>query len=390
MRPRVTTVLVAVLAAGLFGSGVVVASVRLDDAGTVTTARPAGHLEATGRAAGSLPAKDPPAGESPPAAGPSMALPAPYLGNRTPGSVVVPFSAGRTSWAATSNGIDIRVTVSPDGRRAGSAVTFVVEASSPGQKCCRLTMQFGDDAMGYWPVPEPSAAERGPGASGACGSHDPASDSVRAELPHAYNRAGRWTFRVTAFSGGECEAGVYGALEGSLQIAAGGPTTGQGPTLARVRPASIYPYESRVMTLGAEAADDDGHVARLIVDWGDGSAEETYANPRPCRTTASGWPSGSYVILPLWMGVGPVTHRYADDNRYRVTVTVVSTDCAGGTEQSASAGVWFPGPPPPPIEEVMATAPVPTGPPPPFPTMPATLPPPTWTPPPPVMPASAP
>jgi hypothetical protein len=376
----------AVLAVGLLGSGVVAASAR----GTSSESRTAGtspvedRLGAASRASGTLPS-DEPADDPTPAADGGSGLPEPYLGNRTPGSVVVPFAAGRSTWEGTSNGTKIRVAIEPARPQAGQKVTFLVEASRPGTKCCMLTIQYGDDAMGYWPAFAPSATEPVLGGPTGCGSRDPSSDSVRAELSHAYNRAGRWTFRVTARSGGECDTGaVHGAIEGTLQVGGNAaPATGQGPSQPRVRPASIYPYEPRVMTLSAEAADDDGHVARLVVDWGDGSPTQSYANPRPCRTTASGWPAGSYTILPHWMGVGPVTHHYADDGRYRVTVTVVSTDCAGGTEQSASGSTWFPGPPPPPIEEVMATAPVPESGPPPLPIEPASAGPPDWTPPPP-------
>ena len=106
--------------------------------------------------------------------------------------------------------------------------------------------------------------------------------------------------------------------------------------------------------LGAGARDDDGFVDRLVVDWGDGSATETYRNPQPCKTTLSGWPAGSYTILPLWMGVGPVTHRYADGRSYTVTVTAISTACDRTGEQRVSGTLVFPEPlpAPPPIESI--------------------------------------
>jgi hypothetical protein len=258
--------------------------------------------------------------------------------------VVSPFQAGRSEWSGVSNGITLHVVMTPAAPRAGETVTFVAEASMPSGLCCSLMLQSGDGGGDQYPPP--------PGFGPApCSAQEPKSNAVRAELRHIYNKGGRWNFSVSARSGGICapSASVYGSLDGTIQIAAGSSTASpQGPALPTVRPASVYPYESQVITLAAEARDEDGFIDRLVVDWGDGSATETYRNPQPCKTTLSGWPAGSYTMLPLWMGVGPVTHRYRDGRSYTVTVTAISTACDRTGEQRVSGTVVFPEPLPPP------------------------------------------
>jgi hypothetical protein len=285
-----------------------------------------------------------------PASTGSTAAP-PLPGHRTPGAVVTPFQTGRSEWSGVSNGITLHLVMSPAAPRAGETVTFVVEASMPGALCCGLMLQSGDGGGDQYPAP-PAL-----GAPAPCAAQEPKSSSVRGEMRHVYNKAGRWNFSVSARSGGICtpSASVYGSLDGTIEV--GGGTSGpspQGPARPTVRPASVYPYESQVITLVAEARDDDGYVDRLVVDWGDGSATQTYRNPQPCKTMASGWPAGTYTILPLWMGVGAVTHRYPDGRPYTVTVTAISTACDRTAEQRVSGTLVFPEPlpPPPPFESI--------------------------------------
>ncbi len=298
------------------------------------------------------------------AAATTGSTPAPPLpGHRTPGAVVTPFQAGRSEWSGVSNGITIHLVMSPASPRAGETVTFVAEAAMPGGTlCCGFTLQTGDGGGANSP---PAAAV---GEPTRCSDQEPKSSSVRAELRHVYNKVGRWNFSLTARSGGVCSpsASAYGSLDGTVEIGGGasGPTA-QGPSRPTVRPASSYPYAPNVINLTADARDDDGYVDRLIVDWGDGAATETYTNPQPCTTMASGWPAGSYTFLPLWMGVGPVAHRYPDATPRTVTVTVVSTACDRTAEQRVSGTLTFPEPlpPPPPISSIPLPPPPTSGPP---------------------------
>lgn len=269
----------------------------------------------------------------------------PLPGARTPGAVTTPFKAGRTGWTGVSNGITLRLVMTTASPRAGEPVTFLAEASMPaGAMCCHLMLQFGDGSEGVYPPYVPL------GDHSPCSSREPKSNTVRGEIRHVYNKAGRWNFSLSARWGPNCTAGPtgYGSVDGQLEIGGGAPPTPQGPELPVVRPASIYPYAPRVITLAADVADNDGYIDRVLVDWGDGSPAESYKNPQPCKPTPGGWPGGTRTHLPLWMGVESVTHRYADDTPRKVTVTAVSTGCNGAGEQRGSASITFPEPPPPP------------------------------------------
>ena len=286
-----------------------------------------------------------PAPTSTPSSAGSTGAP-PLPGHRTPGAVVTPFKAGRTEWTGVSNGITLRLVMTTPSPRAGEPVTFLVEASMPaGAMCCHLMLQFGDGSEGVYP-PYAPLGDRSP-----CSARELTSNTVRGEIRHLYNKAGLWNFSFSARWGPTCTAGPtgYGSLDGQLQIGGGGAApTPQGPQLPSVLPASIYPYASRVITLAADVADNDGYIDRVMVDWGDGSPPETYKNPQPCKTTPGGWPGGTHTKLPHWMGVASVTHRYADDTPRKVTVTAISTGCSGTGEQRGSASLTFPEPPPPP------------------------------------------
>jgi hypothetical protein len=366
---------VAVVAAVLLSAGVVAATVVDNAPATPKTAAVAANLglaqlspaeqaaEARQSAETTMAPSTtnaPPAATSPRPAG----VEAPPLpGHQTPGAIVAPFKAGRTDWSGVSNGVTLHMVMRPASPRPGDQVTFTVEASTPAGLCCGLTLMTGDGGGDLFP-PAP-----GVGDQSGCAAQEPKSSSVRAELHHVYNKAGRWNFSLTARTGSICaptDSG-YGSLVGTLEIGSGGsPATSQGPAQPTVRPSSVYPYTPGVITLNAEARDDDGYVDRLTVEWGDGSATETYRNPQPCTTTDSGWPAASYTMLPLWMGVGPVTHRYASDAPHTVTVTVISTACDRTDEQRASGTLTFPEPlpPPPPFASIPVPPPSAMGPPP--------------------------
>jgi hypothetical protein len=305
----------------------------LDEAPTTTTAPPPAPVTSTPSTS----------------AGPTAAPPLP--GARTPGAVTTPFKAGRTEWTGVSNGITFRLVMTTASPRAGEPVTFLAEASMPaGAMCCHLMLQFGDGSEGVYPPYVPL------GDHSPCSSREPTSNTVRGEISHVYNKAGRWNFSLSARWGPNCTVGPtgYGSLDGQLEIGGGAAPTPQGPALPAVRPASIYPYAPRVITLAADVADNDGYIDRVLVDWGDGSPSESYKNPQPCKPTPGGWPGGTHTKLPHWMGVESVTHRYADDTPRKVTVTAISTGCNGTGEQSGSASITFPEPPapPPPLSSV--------------------------------------
>lgn len=371
LASRLPASMVAVLAAVVLSAGVVAATVVDRASAPSNSATVAGdlalaQLSPAQQAAEAHKAPETAAAPStttaPSSPRPTGAEAPPLPGYQTPGAVVAPFKAGRTDWSGVSNGVTLHVVMSPASPRAGEPVTFTVEASTAAGLCCGLTLMTGDGGGDLFP---PAPADQHSG----CAAQEPTSNSVRAELHHVYNKAGRWNFSLTARTGGICtptESG-YGSLVGTLEIGGGGSAaTSQGPAQPTVHPASVYPYAPGVITLNAEARDDDGYVDRLTVDWGDGSATETYRNPKPCTTTASGWPEASYTMLPLWMGVGPVIHRYASDTPHTVTVTVISTACDRTGEQRASGTLTFPEalPPPAPFASIPVPPPSAIGPPP--------------------------
>ena len=362
---RVATAAVAVLVAVVLSAGLVAAA-AVDESPAPEEYIAAGKLglSQVGLAEQGEAEAKPPATTAPPStattAAPSRTTtPAtadskvapPLPGHRTPGAVVAPFKAGRTEWSGVSNGITLRMVMSPAAPRAGERVTFTVEASTPSGLCCGLMLMTGDGGGDQYPPPPALDDHRG------CSAQEPKSNSVKGEMHHIYNKAGRWNFSFSARTGGICTAteSGYGSLDGTLEIGGGSAApTAQGPAQPTVRPASIYPYAPRVITFSAEAQDDDGYIDRFIVEWGDGSATETFRNPQPCKQGLSGWPGGTYTILPHWMGVPSVTHRYGDDKPHTVTVTVVSTGCDRSAEQRVSGTIVFPEPlpPPPPIESI--------------------------------------
>lgn len=84
-----------------------------------------------------------------------------------------------------SNGITLRMVMSPSSPRAGERVTFTVEASTPTGLCCGLLLMTGDGGGDQYPPP-PSLDDHSP-----CSTREPKSNSVRGEMYHVYNKAGR-------------------------------------------------------------------------------------------------------------------------------------------------------------------------------------------------------
>lgn len=274
------------------------------------------------------PPRTPATGATKPA--PTRAAPPSTLGPRNPGAVVFPYQPGQSSWEGVSNGITLRVRIDPVAPRVGDPVRFVVEASSPDRPCCGVSVQYGDGASRSWKMEwtEGSCDTAAPGVS-------------RAEYTHGYNREGRWEFAFSAVTGRCGVDNVYGSLHGYLEVAPG-QARSQGPSLPTVKLAEARapdePREPGFLKVWAQGADDDGYVSRFLVDFADGTPVETLpGDPMGCRPTRSGWPSRS---LASFQPPYP-SHRYAAPGTYAITVTVVSTGCDGGEEQTASAAMTY-------------------------------------------------
>lgn len=121
--------------------------------------------------------------------------------------------------------------------------------------------------------------------------------TAAADYTHVYNRAGRWELSLQVANGDCGNDNIYGALNGYVAIEPGTPSP-QGPAQPRVIVAEArapgQPVIPGALEVYADGSDDDGYVARLRVDFGDGSPPDT----RPgdaigCRSTPSGWPAAS-------------------------------------------------------------------------------------------------
>jgi surface-anchored protein len=247
------------------------------------------------------------------------------FGPRPPGSVTVPYHARQTAWDVTSNGVHIHVALSAV-PRAGSQVTWSIDASAPGNGCCTIYLLFGD---GYG----------APSNGTACESPD---RSVA--WPHTYNRGGVHRFMVQVGPG--C-GGTDGMLYGSFDVDAG-TSTAQGPALPAVKfdqstPVPGHESDPAWVSLWGQAVDDDGWVRKLVVSFGDGTSKTFAGDPNPCRPGLDGWPNTSEADLPYQP---PPAHHFTKPGTYQVTLTAYSSACDGSEVQMGKASFeWVvPGP----------------------------------------------
>lgn len=247
------------------------------------------------------------------------------LGPKPPGSAVFAFQAGRTSWSATSNGVTMSLTIDKATPRAGEPVTFTVSGSMPNRPCCDLSLVYGDGGTTK-------------SDTGYCsyGNSRPTATGTTRAMSHAYNKAGRWEFALNASSTTCGDNMAYGSLYGWIEVAAG-VATSQGPTppaitVGRYAPAP-HSDDPSYATVYAQAWDDDGYIARLVVDYGDGATQEFPGDGMGCRPTSGGWPAASRAWLP---SNPPPTHQYSAPGTYKVTVTAFSQGCDGRDVQTAS------------------------------------------------------
>ena len=256
-------------------------------------------------------------------------------GPRPPGSVTVPYRAGQTSWDVTADGIRIRVSMTP--AKVGEPMTWTVNASSPDAACCSIYILYGD---GY-----------GTSNGVPCDDPDP-SMAYR----HTYNGSGRREFMVQVETE-RCQHGSQGVVYGAFDIAPGTPTA-QGPALPTVKfdssvPVKGHESDPRYVTLWGEAADEDGFITKLVVDFGDGTSRTFDPDNVPCQRSMDGWPTASQGSLPY---DPPPYHVYKTPGTYRITLTGYSAGCDGSMVQTGRASFTWHVPEPEPTAEPTPTA----------------------------------
>ena len=229
-----------------------------------------------------------------------------------------------------SGTITVNLTVEPAYPRAGELVQFRLSATDSEGGLFAIGFVPGDSRMVTTPGPpmvdcvarDPIAPPREPKAS----HHTD-------EFTHTYRVAAERHFRAVVATG-DCGRRAHRAeLAGTITVLPGGTVPSNGPRLPE---GGVHqnkegaPPNGAWMSIGA--ADADGLIHRVVVDWGDGSEPSVLEVPRgeyACVDEPTAYPhSGdSYGMEHLYPGPGV----------YTVTVTVESVGCDGKHPQVARA-----------------------------------------------------
>lgn len=245
-------------------------------------------------------------------------------------------------------GLVLTVSASPRRSRAGSFVTLTVRAKDTAGSWNGSEVSFGD---GPGPIqgasvdcasPRPNLLGQTPAPP------EPKPSDVTHEYRHAYRRPGVYTISVKVHSSQYCSDENPETAEARLDVRvlpgddlSNGPAA---PSAGLFRMDSGWDGEPESLTLDLEysARDEDGWIERVVVDWGDGSAPQTLGpDDDPCEEPDGRWPAGDVYDA--------VSHEYAAEGTYEVTLTVTSAGCDGRDEQIATAQLSAPvaDPPPP-------------------------------------------
>jgi hypothetical protein len=249
------------------------------------------------------------------------------LGPHPPGSVTLAYRAGQTTWDATSNGVHLHIGITA-GAKVGSPVTWTVTARDGDKDCCGVYVVYGD---GYTAPSQLDCDSLGAGTF---------------QRQHTYNKAGRHHFLVQGTSN-RCQRN--GEVYGSFDVGPG-VSTAQGPTLPTVQfdsstPVKGHENDPAYVTLWGHAEDEDGHITKLVVTFGDGTSATYGGDPNPCKNGLDGWPTGSYADVPY---EPPPAHHYTKPGTYTLTLTAYSSACNGAMVQTGKASFTreVPGPTP--------------------------------------------
>jgi hypothetical protein len=203
--------------------------------------------------------------------------------------------------------------------KAGQLVRFEVTVVPPRSGAYHVGVLWGDN-MGS---DNPIASDCGTGPKASAGR------AFTVGFAHAW-RVSR-TYSVTVQPGVGCEAGKAPAYPKHTVAVTTGRVRGNGPQAPWGR-VDYGPKDTGDAAadhyFSAQGTDNDGYVARLVFDWGDGSKATTVDFVSGCRRP----PDDSWIEYPN--SVNDVHHKYAKaPSSYTITMTVVSSGCRGEDEQ---------------------------------------------------------
>ncbi|MGB8651527.1 MAG: hypothetical protein WCD35_12800, partial [Mycobacteriales bacterium] len=216
--------------------------------------------------------------------------------------------------------------------------TLSIDATD-GDGAIRLSRIAWGDGAAYQPAHPVVTCPLAPSPRADPGPYQPQPGSLSVAYDHAWRHAGTFPVTVEVTSGGGC--GPYPpAVESRtvhLQVSIGdGPETSNGsgsPTVRRV--AYGHPGGTR-LSLDADPYDTDGWVTKVVVDFGDGTAQVVH------DPGLSGCDDGGGAYYP---GTQPGqtsdswTHQYATKGSYTITFVITSTGCDGADAQTFSTKV---------------------------------------------------
>lgn len=156
--------------------------------------------------------------------------------------------------------------------------------------------------------------------------HEPPSRDSET-LTHSYPESGTYEVLVETFSGG-CQVDHETArLWAEIEVTgAAGASNGPQPPRAKIGHAYYTNGDPSILVTDIGGYDDDGFVSRVEVDWGDGSAPETFTRPLSECEQDRGWPTGWFSDM--------LDHVYPEPGLYEVAIEVTSVGCDGEDAQT--------------------------------------------------------
>lgn len=190
-----------------------------------------------------------------------------------------------------------------------------------------FSVAFGDGTAG----PGWALATTPPDCTGGLAPGVRAHDVYR----HAYRAPGTYAVTVTFTPSCGGTSPVVG--RGTVTVLPGRVLSNGPEPLAfdTGSPLDVAPAGGLEVVAFPNFVDPDGHVARIVYSWGDGTPDAVFGDLADCVDSARRWPTTEFTADPP--AGRQVTHAYARAGTYRVTVTVTTSGCDGRDADTATA-----------------------------------------------------